>query len=215
MTYPKAHAGVKKVFISELFQIIGGVLAVLAATFALINLGPFAVAGGTVALVAVGLEIAAFILEMVGLWQAGKDADQFMIAFWIIIISIALNVSVVLVNQFAPSVPLVSSLLTALSNASSVIVTIYIIFGIVELSDKLHEPRMETKGRRLAYMVALLYVVSILLSIIPSFFKIKGELPQPLVITFGVFGIISAVMEVVTYVLIFFYLLSAVRMLRK
>ena len=70
MTYPKAHAGVKKVFISELFQIIGGVLAVLAATFALINIGPFVVASGTVALVAVGLEIAAFILETVKRWTS-------------------------------------------------------------------------------------------------------------------------------------------------
>ena len=212
MRFPKAHAGVKKLFIAELLQILSGILAVTSAIFIATTWSPLVIAGGTVAITAAGVAVAAFIIQMIGLHQGGKDADQFMIAFWIIIIAIVLNILVPILNQFVPGIGVVTSVLEAIARASAVIALLYTIFGIVNLADQLGDGVMVGRGRRLTMYVVILYAISIFLNLFPSFFKDPGNI---LAIIFSVFGIIAAVAEVVVYVLTVLYYASAVRMLRK
>ena len=84
MTYPHAHKGVKKLFISELIAIIVSLLPFVGTI--LVNLDPnypngsLSSVGLYLGLAGVVGLIVVFILQLIGLIQAGKDESSFKIA---------------------------------------------------------------------------------------------------------------------------------------
>lgn len=212
MTFPKAYSGVRKIFVSELLQILGGFLAALTAIFAVTGFTPLVAAGGSIGIAALVLEVVAFILQMVGLAQGGKGADQFMIAFWIIVISIVLNILIPILNQYVPNLGVVISVLEAVAGAASVFAILYTIFGVVNLANKLGDNDMAYNGRRLAWLVVILYATGVVIKLIPSFIPDPTKVVTTVI---GVIAIVAAVIEVICYVLTLIYLGRAVKMLRK
>ncbi len=212
MTFPKAYSGVRKIFVSELLQILGGFLAALTAIFAVTGFTPLVAAGGAIGIAALVLEVVAFILQMVGLAQGGKDADQFMIAFWIIVISIVLNILIPILNQYVPNLGVVISVLEAVAGAASVFAILYTIFGVVNLANKLGDNDMAYNGRRLAWLVVILYATGVVIKLIPSFIPDPTKVVTTVI---GVIAIVAAVIEVICYVLTLIYLGRAVKMLKK
>ena len=216
MTYPKAYKGVKKVFIGEILEVIASLLAVVAATMTAIisagqgNEGMTAAVLGLSAAAGV-LAILGFVLQMVGLFQAGGDEYAFRTAFWTVIVII---VASVLQTTFTliPNIPsLVIRVLEVLINIATIFVVLFILNGICNLASKLHEEKMYRFGRFLTWVVVILYAVTALLSLLPVFFG-NAEWAVKVAATLA---LIAAITELVTYVLIFIYIGKAVKMLKK
>ena len=216
MTYPKAYKGVKKVFLGEVLQVIAALLVVtLTVLTAIIAAGklPESAAVGTLGLtVAAGvLSILGFIFLMIGLYQGGADESSFRTAFWTVIVIIILTVLQTVFATVSGIPSIVKSLVDVLIGICSVFVTLFILNGIISLADKLHNERMYHFGKLLAWTVVLLFFVSTLLNFIPIFFN-NAEWAVNVTNTIA---IVAAVVELVTYVLIFIYIGKAVKMLKK
>ena len=212
MRFPKAHSGLKKIFVSELLQIFGGVLAVTAATLVAISLEPLQIAGGSVALAASIIAIVAFVLQMVGLFQANKDAGQFMIAFWIVVIAIVADVLVPVLNKWVPGSGPVASAIGVIAGASAILALLFTIFGIMNLADSLGDKSMKEAGRKLAFFVVILYAISILFKLFPSFFNDPNNI---LSIIFSILAIAAAIAELIAYILTLVYYARAIKMTNK
>ena len=107
MTLPNAYSGVTKIFIAEILQIVGSVLAIISLVSVLgvagvyVETGDangvvgFAAMAGVFALLAAGLAIIALVLNLVGLKQASKDEpDRMGKAFVFAIVTLILSVIV-------------------------------------------------------------------------------------------------------------------------
>lgn len=221
MRFPHAYKGVKKLFIVEIISIISGLIGLTAAILAVVGAnnenGALVAAAGTIALVSGIALIVAFVLQLVGLIQAGKDESSFRIALWVILIAIVLsivtNVLVALPQDPNGALTLVSSILSAVASVANVIVTIYILSGITILANELKDSAMAAKGKLLVNVVTVLFVISIALSLLPRIF-VNG-VPTPFTAMFDIFSIAAAVIEVCVYIAILIYYYFAIKMLKK
>ena len=211
MRFPKAHAGVTKIFIAQILVIVAAVIG-LTGTI-LLFIPPTTVVGATVGLVSLILMVLAFILQLVGLYQGGYDEGNFRVAFYVVIVAIVLTTLGIILGRIPGMPSIVPSVLETVGDVSAVIVTLYTLFGIAVLAKKLGDERMATRGKKLGILVFILFAASTILGLIPTFVT-AGE-NEPLKIFFAVIGIGAAVIELITYVLIFFYLGRATKMLRK
>ena len=105
MKYPNAYAGIKKIFVSQILEIISviffliGMIAVIAGAVSLTGETEVAAAGLVTAGVGVILAIAgsiiaiiALILNLIGLNKAKNDEKNFQYAFWFVIIGLAATI---------------------------------------------------------------------------------------------------------------------------
>lgn len=214
MQYPSAYRGVKKLFIAEIISIVGAVLALTASVIAmaLVNANadnPALLASGGVLIASSFVMVVAFVLQMIGLLQAGKDEPNFRSGFFVAIFGIVVSVvSAILASLNVSAVA--CSILDSLSSVASVVVVIFTLSGVANLASALNNQPMFEKGKRLINWVTILFVVSIVLGLFPSFFSAPNE---GIKIMLGVMGIVAAIVELVIYINILVYLHRAIKML--
>ena len=222
MTYPHAHKGVKKLFISELIAIVVSLLPFVGTI--LVNLDPntpngiMSDIGGYLAIAGLFGLIVVFILQLIGLIQAGRDESSFKIALFIILLSIVLGIVSPILTMYAvpkglPSI--VVTIIDTFKDISNVFVSIYVLIGISTLAGALNDEVMELKGRRLIYAISVLFFFSIMLVLVPdiiSHFTTPSKTAQ--YIFFGL-GLASSVAELLVYIFSLIYYGKSVKMLRK
>jgi len=220
MQFENAYKGVKKIFIAELLSILAAVFVLAAASMsAFVQLDathPLMIATGALILVGLGISIVSFVLKLVGLHQGGRDESRLKIGFYIVITAIVLTVvsfTLNIVNGATGGIlTLAINLIDTLVDVSKIILIIYILGGIGNLALSLNDEFMANRSRFLINLVAILFVASILLSFVPS---LIGNANEPLRIIFGVMSIVSALMELVAYILCVIHYGRAVKMLSK
>ena len=216
MTYPKAYKGVKKVFIGEILEVIASLLTVVSAVLAAVAASGQGGDGMTAALLGIAtaagvLAILGFVLQMVGLFQAGKDEYSFRTAFWTVIVIILLTITQTTLTLI-PNVPSVLiRVIEVVTGIAAIFVTLFVLSGICTLADKLHDEKMYRFGRFLTWVVVILYAVTTLLGLVPVFFG-NAEWANNVA---AVLAVVASVSELVAYVLIFIYIGKAVKMLKK
>ena len=151
MKFPNASQGVKKLFTSEILNIIAGFLLFIGAIGAAIAAaGAMSAAnqdsltvGQTAALLGGGaitavfmfgglvISIIAYIMMIVGLNNARKDDSNFNTAFIFVFVSLILSV----ISSFIPGV--FGQLLSSISQLATMFITVYIILGIRSLAIQL------------------------------------------------------------------------------
>ena len=167
MKFPNASQGVKKLFTSEILNIIAGFLlfigaigAAIAAAGAMSAANQDSLTGGqTAALLGGGastaicmfgglvISIIAYIMMIVGLNNARKDDSNFNTAFIFVFVSLILSV----ISSFIPGV--FGQILSSISQLATMFVTVFIILGIRSLAIQLGNQQVENKGKTI---VALL-----------------------------------------------------------
>ena len=216
MQFPNAYKGLKKLFISEMFNIAGSVLGLVAAVISIALLNVQGAEGGLVAAAGLGvaagfLLIAAFVLQLIGLIQGSKDEANFRMAFWVVIFGLVLSlVGTILSLANVSSVAV--SILDSLAGVANIIVTIFVLGGIVNLANALSDEDMADKGRFLINAVTILFVISVLLGLFPTFFVNPN---QGVSIMLAVFAIVSALIDLIVYINILIYMLKGIKMLGK
>ena len=217
MRFPNAAAGVKKIFTSEILSLISGLLSVIAAiggvvlaaaatsadnssdaaaAAGLAGLGIFAVFGIGAAI----LLVIAFILKLVGINKAKVDEPAFKTAMIFVLVGIVATLIGGFINNDT-----VKSIFDIISSVASLCVTLYIIQGIKNLADQLNDGAVSAKGSKIFMLIACIYCIRILASIISLF--------APTVA--GILELVGAIVSLVQYIIFLTYLSQAKKMLAK
>ena len=216
MKFPSAYKGVKKLFICELVAVVAALLGVVAAILAAIGLKNSAVVAtaGAMALSSVIALIVVFILQLIGLHQGGKDETLIQYAFCVTILGVVLAVvSSILANFNGRGIELARTFVDSATKVAQLLGAYYVLMGIANLARKLKDSRMEKQGRALANWVIIFFVISILFNILST--VLLPHSPEWLKVTLGALVIVAAVVELIVYVITFFYYAKAVKMLKK
>ncbi len=225
MYYPNAHRGVKKLFIAQIVVIVAGLLAIIPAV---LNALPESIKGNKIvalilginaavfALITLALLIVAFVLELIGLLQGGKDSDYIRLGFWItigvIILSVVSTILRATLHNFA-WVDLVGSFVDAFADIASTAVMVCVIFGVSQLAASLNNEKLVNRGRILLALIITIFVISIIASILSRVF---GLWQSPILVGLAIgLAVVAGVLEVFVSIIYFFFLFLAVRVLRK
>ena len=217
MQYPSAHKGVKKLFIAELIAIAAGILTLVAAVLAVVGIKNegVLVAAGSITVVSTFALIVVLILQLVGLFQGGKDSLQIKYAFFISLGGLVLSI-VLAVLRLLPAnngLAIAIGVIGPLVDIATVLALAYTLLGIAELAEKLNDEPMARRGKTLAFVVVILFAISVVLNLFSSFFV--NNAPSWAVILIAIFGIVTAVVELVAYILTVVYYGRATKMLKK
>ncbi len=220
MTYPNAASGIKKIFTAEILCLIGtvvlliggllGVIAVISTSQASDGISDAtAVAGlGTVAVVLIGsiVLVVGGIMALIGLISAAKDHSRFKVALYAIIVSVVLAA----VSGSFSANPTLQSLLTALSNASSLVSSIFVIQGIIDIARQFNNVDLAERGKSQLTLIVVINVIGILANVCVSF--MGGSTAS---VVAGVLAVIALILSLVQYVLYLLLLGKAKTMLEQ
>ena len=177
MKFPSAYKAVKKLFIAEILSIAVAVVGLVAAILAIVGVtnpdGSALITAGTLALVSALAMIAVFVLQLIAMIQGGRDADGFRSALWVTLIAIAVSITsgVLQSIEATKGLTILISVLNAFVDVAHVIVIFLVLTTIASLASILKNETVAEKGRRLAFYVVIMFMASILLGLIPSFFS--------------------------------------------
>ena len=217
MKFPNAAKGVKKLFTAELLKLIS-VICLIASIICAVLLYVSAVnqtsagAGASaiatfIFLMAAGvLVLISGIMMLVGLVQAARDESSFKSSLICILVEVvalivssiisANNTAGISENAFdlavAGSAISLSHLITSIA---SLLITIFIITGIIRLADQLNDGSVSAKGTNLLKVIVVLNILVIIADIIALIF---GANPASTA-TCGILLIVALVLQIVQY----------------
>ena len=193
LMYPNVHKGVVKLFIAEILIILTAVFGIVTAV---------AIIAVVVLIVTLVVSIAAFVLHLLGLQQAGREDVYFRVAFFLVLATILFTIVATVLRTIFPALVLLYTILEAVCDVLQVAVMVYTVFGINNIATELGKEKLANMGRIIIYLVIGLFFFTIVLRILGSVF---AGFPA-LVLVFTVLAIVGAVIELITYVIYFFFL---------
>ena len=211
MTFPNASSGVKKVFIAEILQLIAtllllvtGALGIGAAGAAMggseagtVGFGIGALVGG---LGSVVILIIAYIMNILGLFQASKDEPTYLRYAFIATIA---GLVISLIASFLSSAnPDIAGLLNSINGVVTLLIFFFTIIGIGILAQKLGRNDIFSLGNKVQWIIAIVIVIGVILRFVGG---TAG----------GILAIASLVMTLVAYIMFLLYLSKANRMLQE
>ena len=213
--FKNAAKGVKRIHTAEILGLIGAILTVIGAIAAVITLASMVVdsaegtvfAGGAAAIFMIGagiLMIIAFIMNLVGVSNASKDEGSFKTA----LIFIILGIVGACVSSIFSANATVSTIGMMITSVSNLLVTVFIIMGIIKIADKLNNDSVSNKGANILKMIIVVNVLDIIANLIVL---IMGG--QTASVVAGIIAIVAGVLNVVQYFMFLSYLSKANKML--
>ena len=205
MTFPNALAGIKKIFTAEILAIAGTVLAgiggVMLAAAAVIGNPVEAGFGAIFAAIGLVVIIVSYIMNLVGLYQAGKDERKyFRTAFILSIAALVLSIVGGIAQSAAAKEMMVFGLITDIIN---IVVAVLVISGIMLLADKCLNEKVKKMGKNILIMWVIIYAIALVLKLIPSQTSAAAVLAG-----------VSAILLIVVYIIYLVYLSRAIKMLK-
>ena len=205
MTFPNALAGIKKIFTAEILAIAGTVLAgiggVMLAAAAVTGNPVEAGFGAIFAAIGLVVIIVSYIMNLVGLYQAGKDERKyFRTAFILSIAALVLSIVGGIAQSAAAKEMMVFGLITDIIN---IVVAVLVISGIMLLADKCLNEKVKKMGKNILIMWVIIYAIALVLKLIPSQTSAAAVLAG-----------VSAILLIVVYIIYLVYLSRAIKMLK-
>lgn len=200
--YSNAREGVKNIRSAWLVSIWLLVVTGLMALCGLARLVGFVL---VLALATLGLSIAGFVLELMGVNRAARDVEIFSSARTALIVSIVLS----LICAFLPEGSVLRRLLELVGSVCSLIVAVCIIKGLIELARIYRRDDLIAAGQKLLRLVVILFIINTATDLlILLFFADDSNLLLPLLGT-----LIGLVLGIISYVMTLRYLSSVLDML--
>ena len=215
LKFPNAYRGVKKLFLAELIGVIAALLLITSGILqtAGVKNVELVTKSVAVALTSTIATIVLFLLQIIGLSQAGKDDKKIRFAMFLAILNILIAIGTAVILAFKiPNMGSITGILEIVSGVAEILIVYFVFNGIADLAKKLGNASMEKKGRNIAGVLVLLYLFSIAFSASSKFISGTAEWIQTVV---AVLAIIAALVELAMYVVKFFYLAKATKMLKK
>ena len=217
MKYPNAAKGVKRIFTAEILTLIAALATICGVVLVLIALGAATVGSengaaaagvGTLVLMAGAaiLALIAGILSLVGIINASKDEGAFKTALYAILLSIAAAVVAGVLSSNAT----IQSICQSVQSVMGIVVTIYVIQGIINLAEKLGNAEVSQKGKKLMWIIVCIYVLSFIANIIVAIF---GGMYASVIA--GIIAIAALVLNVIGYIVYLSLLSKGKKMLAE
>lgn len=215
MRFPKALSGVKKLFVAAIISIIVAILGTIAFVMVVAARNDAVMlAGGGLGLAASIAVIVALIIQLVGLFQGGKDDIQFKYAFFLTLGAFALSIVSAVFTAVSNEVLYeVSRYLNIGVDILTVLALEYTIYAIVNLAEQLGDDRMAKLGKTLALCVLALFVIGLLSDIYTRIMKTNVE--EWVKTTLTVAAVISGVADVAVNIVVIVYYGKAIKMLKQ
>ena len=220
MRFPNAAKGVKKLFVAEIFYLIGVVflgLGVLFAFFVPQDIeSSAATALGLSMLISLSIGsvamIVGMILKFIGVIRSSKDEKAFKGVLYMIVISLVLSV----VSAFFSGNKVLTSSTDVFVSILSVISTVLIILGVCNMAMKLERADIVERGGKILKIIITLALLAILSRFIgiflPKNIDDASTLAKVIVLTIDVLTILLNVAEYVLYII---FLNKAQKMLKE
>lgn len=207
MKYPHAYSGVKKLFISEILNIISAGLMFVAVLMVLldgkIKLPDIDTAQfwglATLVLLSSAVGIAAFVIQFIGLNQARKDEWYFNKALYFVVICAVCTVGMTL------TAGTVNSIFAAIDEVFTLLINIYAILAIFTLAEYLKDLHIQRTGKVMIVVITVLFGIALIFQIAAGFVPRRAEL----------LGAVKAGFEFVGYIVCMVYFGMAKKMLGK
>ena len=219
MTYPNAFSGVKKLHTAMILNLISIVCGIVVAILLLVSgsavLGfsdladgaAFGILAFVVGVAAAVLAIIAFIMQIIGLKQAGVDDRSFYTAFVFAVIALVLTVVAAIFSILNVANGFGDDIANIFTKVSSIVVAAFVINGVRNLAEALGKDSMAQRAKKVAILQAVIICLSIIANIILLF---TGEAAT---IISTIFALISAVLMIVFTIVYLIFLGKAQRML--
>lgn len=193
--FKNAYSGIKKIYVSEILMLIASVVTIVGSVFTLTAMNMTGEVDtsvliiGAIALVFAIAALVAFILNIVGLAQARKDESGFNTAFMLTFAGIVVS----LISGFFGSDQELSNIFSIAIDLIWLLVTCFIIVGIVNLANQVNDAAVAQKGNNLLKLIVSVQVLSIVIKVagvICNALKIGQMIPAILSIVAGVLTVI-------------------------
>ena len=220
MTFPKAHRGVKFIFISELIAVLVSLIGIVSTTLSLLlGINAISIEWGyvillTLVIVELSIPLICFVLRIIGLIIASGDEPYFKNGLFIDIFALIMNVVELLLVSLITNkdTSLAQTILDSVINGSSVAVMIYIIIGVSVLAQDLGYDKFANRGNILIKMLIAICAFSIFLLFFTHFFKNPSPVMAEVLMYVELF---SSIFEVLLYLLFVTYLARSLWILKK
>ena len=233
MKFPNAAKGIKKMFTAEILHLIGVILMIIAASFAVVGLSTaaidvnnlpstqnlselFAGANGTAAanliLIGIGLVGIAFILyfigfilNLVGYINARHDGNEFLTALVFLLISIVFSAvyGFTIYNG-------IGGVMYSLATLCQTIATIFVIAGVVKLADRLNRGDVSSMGSNILKLLITIEVIAFVVSLITTF--MGGAVAS---VTAAILLLVAFILSFIKYIMYLIFLAKAKQMLAE
>lgn len=177
MSFPNAHDGVKKIYKSQILELIGlalaipaGILSIVAAAAAMKeNVG--LASGLAVALLLCGIAAAvvcviALVFYIIGIIRAKADEPMFGRALICVIVSLVCSVLTAIFTQNA----MLKHIMELVQSLAELCAMIFIIGGIQLLAKKLERPDIDALCRRMLYILIAVQLSALVVNILAVIF---------------------------------------------
>ena len=223
MKFPHAAKGVSKIFTAEILSlilgVIGGIVSIICIvmnvpankSFAQSNSDTIGIVLLSMGLVVCVLFLISLILNIIGYLQAAMDEEGFRRAVYCTIFSFLFSMGYyVLINQVG-FLGWLGTVMNVIAQILSMLVTIYMIGGLINLSAKCNRVDMVERGSTILKYLIVLYIVSYIIAFIVRFFRETAF--STTVVTF--LTAFATVLSVVLYFYQLYYLGKAKKMLSE
>lgn len=221
MTFPNGFHGIKKIFTSEILDLIASVCMIICGALMIVFLASAetdasggAIAGGLGAvaflLAALVLSIIAYIFKLIGIKRAGRDDERFNTAFIFAIFALVLTVVSSAVTSISGTTTIWDDLIKTIATLFELLVTLYIVNGIQSLGEKLGHEELVAKGRTYFMLFLILYILRMIACVIPVFFGANETTAS----ISGIMMLVAAILSLICYILYLILLGKAKKVLK-
>ena len=208
MTFPNGFHGIKKIFTSEILDLIASVCMIVCAVLTIVFLASAdadaaggAIAGGLGAvaflLAALVLSIIAYIFKLIGIKRAGRDEERFNTAFIFAIFALILTIVSSVIASITGTNSIWDDLIKTIATLFELLVTLYIVNGIQAFGERLGHEELVQKGRTYFIIFLILYILRMIASVIPVFFGANETTAS----ISGTMLLVSAILSLICYIL--------------
>ena len=235
MTFPNSYHGVKKIFTAQILKIIEGVCIFAAAVAGLVTMAGTAVGlaaeetgtevaaelGSTVVtfgiiglvmIVAGGvLAIISYIMNIVGLRQAGQEEEAFHLGFLFACFALIIKFVSILLSLLNLGGGIGDNIADMFGRVCDIIIIISVLNGISNLAGRLGKPNIASLAERLITVLSVIIGLSAVATIIPIFFGVSvvfTDISMILTMVAGTLAIVGTIIYLV-------FLGKAVKMLKE
>ena len=224
MTFPNASTGVKKIFTAQILRILSTVFLIVGAVSTLVTAALIAaenseIEGPSVGLAVISviflviggvLAIIAFLMNIIGLRQAGTDEESLHMAFIVSIFALVISFVSTLFDLLNVGGGIADNIAEAVGFVCEIFVIISVIRGITNLADQLHNEKVASLGDKLSNVILVILILALIANTVPIFLGAD----QNVLTSATILEMVSLVLTAVGYVIYLVFLGKASNMLR-
>ena len=220
MTFKNAYRGLKRVHGAEMMTLASEILMFAAMIISLFvpvsadalrtgDLTPINRIWLIIMAAAFLLMIISFIMKLLGFRLASRDENNFIHAFWYLLMPLVITVGVAVVGQVEPSLRL-DKIAEAVQDLMEIMVTVSVVKGVRNLARKLSDNEVLARGKKIFLVIALSLLVSLGLTL--ASILLNGEAVERVSTILEAAGY---VLDVAAFFMMLVYVHHAVKMLEE